>query len=57
MSKPNLFRLYTEEAAEQRQVRILPAEAVEARGLTKGNPIWQNKCRALNRKRGENDKI
>ena len=25
--------------------------------LTEGNPIWQNKPRALNRERGENDKI
>ena len=47
----------TQEAAEQRQVRTLSAEAVEERGLTKGNPIWQNKHRALNRERGENDKI
>jgi hypothetical protein len=29
----------TEEAAEQRQGRVLPAEAVEGRGLAKGNLI------------------
>ena len=39
----------TEETAEQSQVRILAAEAVEERGLTKGKPIYQNKYRALNR--------
>jgi len=33
----------TEEAAEQGQVRLLPAEAVEGRGLTKGNSFRQNK--------------
>ena len=33
----------TTEAAEQRQVRFLSAEAVEGRGLAKGNPIRQNK--------------
>ena len=33
----------TAEAAEQRQVRFLPAEAVEGRGLTKGNSFRQNK--------------
>jgi hypothetical protein len=33
----------TEEAAEQKQVRFLPAETVEGRGLTKGNLIQQNK--------------
>lgn len=33
----------TAEAAEQRRVRFLPAEAVEGRGLTKGNLFRQNK--------------
>ena len=33
----------TAEAAEQRQVRFLPAEAVEGRGLAKGNSFRQNK--------------
>jgi len=47
----------TEETVEQKQVGFLPAEAVEGRGLTEGNPIWQNKLRALNRERGENDEI
>jgi len=43
----------TEEAAEQKWVRLPPAEAVEERGLTEGNPFWQNKHRALYRERGE----
>jgi len=47
----------TEETVEQKQVGFLPAEAVEGRGLTEGNPIWQNKLRALKRERGENDEI
>jgi len=33
----------TEEAAEQKQVRLLPAETVEGRGLTEGNLSQQNK--------------
>ena len=33
----------TLEAAEQKQVRFLLAEAVEGRGLTKGNLFQQNK--------------
>jgi hypothetical protein len=33
----------TEEPFEQRQVRILPAEEGEGRGLAKGNLLWQNK--------------
>ena len=33
----------TEETVEQKQVRFLPAEIVEGRGLTKGNLIRQNK--------------
>jgi len=33
----------TEEAAEQKWVRLPPAEAVEERGLTKGNLFHQNK--------------
>ena len=47
----------TGEAIEQRRVRTPLAEDVEERGLTEGNPIWQNKPRALNRERGENDKV
>ena len=35
----------TEEAIEQKQVRVPLAENVEGRGLTKGNPIRQNKYR------------
>jgi len=42
----------TKEAFEQRQVGILLAEEVEGRGLTKGNPFWQNKRRAQDRARG-----
>jgi RNA-directed DNA polymerase len=41
--------IVTEEAAEQRQVRFLPAEAVEGRGLAEGNSFRQNKCRTLSR--------
>jgi hypothetical protein len=41
----------TEEAAEQRQVRFLPAEAVEGRGLTEGNLFQQNKFRTQSRGR------
>ena len=33
----------TEEPFEQRQVRVLPAEEGEGRGLTKRNPFWQNR--------------
>jgi hypothetical protein len=33
----------TAEAAEQKRVRFLLAEAVEGRGLTKGNLFRQNK--------------
>lgn len=49
--------IHTVEAIEQRRVRTPLAENVEERGLTEGNPIWQNKPRALNRERGENDKV
>ena len=49
--------IYTVEAAKQRRVRILAAKNVEERGLTKGNPIWQNKCQALDREKGENGNI
>jgi len=41
----------TEEAAEQRQVRFLSAEAVEERGLTEGNLFQQNKFRTQSRER------
>jgi hypothetical protein len=47
----------TEEAAEQKKVRLLPAEAVEERGLAEGNPIRQNKLRAQHRERGEDGKL
>ena len=43
----------TVETFEQRQVRILSAEKVEGRGLTKGNPFWQNKRRTQDRARGQ----
>jgi RNA-directed DNA polymerase len=41
----------TEEAAEQRWVRAQPAEAVEGRGLTKGNLFQQNKYWTQNQER------
>ena len=41
----------TEEPIEQRQVRVLHAEKGEGRGLTKGNPFWQNKRRTQGRVR------
>ena len=43
----------TVETFEQRQVRILSAEKVEGRGLTKGNSFWQNKRRTQDRARGQ----
>ncbi len=49
--------IHTVEAIEQRRVRIPLAEAAEGRGLTEGNPIWQNKPQEQNRERGENGKI
>jgi hypothetical protein len=42
----------TEEPFEQRQVRILPAEEGEGRGLAKGNLLWQNRRRTQDRARG-----
>ena len=42
----------TEEPFEQGQVRVLPAEEGEGRGLAKGNLLWQNKYRTLGRARG-----
>jgi len=42
----------TEEAFEQGQEGVLPAERVEGRGLTEGNPFWQDKYRTLGRERG-----
>jgi RNA-directed DNA polymerase len=43
----------TVETFEQRQVRILLTEEVEGRGLTKGNPFWQNRRRTQDRARGQ----
>ena len=43
----------TVETFEQGQGKILPAEKVEGRGLTKGNPFWQNKRRTQDRARGQ----
>ena len=43
--------IVTVEAAEQRQVRFLLAEAVEERGLTKGNLFRQNKFWAQDQER------
>jgi len=42
----------TVETFEQRQVRILLAEEVEGRGLTKGNLLCQNRHRTQGRARG-----
>jgi hypothetical protein len=39
------------EAAEQRWVQFPPAEAVEGRGLTKGNLFQQNKFWAQDQER------
>jgi hypothetical protein len=44
----------TAETFEQGQGRTLSAEKVEGRGLTKGNPLWQNKRRTQDRARGQN---
>ena len=41
----------TEEAVEQRRVGFLLAEAVEGRGLTKGNLFQQNKFWTQNQER------
>jgi hypothetical protein len=41
----------TVETFEQGRGKILSAEKVEGRGLTKGNPPWQNKRRAQDRAR------
>ena len=41
----------TAEAAEQKLVRFLLAEAVEGRGLTKGNLFRQNKFWTQNQER------
>jgi hypothetical protein len=41
----------TAEAAEQKRVRFLLAEAVEGRGLTKGNLFRQNKFWTQNQER------
>ena len=45
----------TVEAAEQKQVRFLLAEAVEGRGLTKGNPLQQNKIWTQRQDRSRSD--
>lgn len=39
----------TVETFEPRQEKVLLAEEVEGRGLTEGNPIWQNKRRTQDR--------
>jgi hypothetical protein len=41
----------TEEPFEQGQVRVLPEEKGEGRGLTKENQLQQNKYRTLGRVR------
>jgi hypothetical protein len=43
----------TVETFEQGRGEILPAEKVEGRGLTKGNPFGQNKRRTQDRARGQ----
>ena len=45
----------TVEAAEQKRVRFLLAEAVEGRGLTKGNLFQQNKFWTQYQRRGGRD--
>ena len=47
----------TEEAIEQRRVRIPLAENVEGRGLTKGNPIRQNKHRTQQPERSRSNEL
>jgi hypothetical protein len=42
----------TGETFEQERGRAQLAEGVEGRGLTKGNPYWQNKRRTQDRVRG-----
>jgi len=44
----------TEETFERGWGRALPEEKGEGRGLTKGNPPWQNKRRTQDRARGRN---
>jgi hypothetical protein len=43
----------TEETFEQGRGRTQPEERVEGRGLTKGNPFWQNKRRTQDRARSQ----
>jgi hypothetical protein len=45
----------TVEAVEQKRVRYLLAEAVEGRGLAKGNLFQQNKYWTQYQKRGDRD--
>ncbi len=47
----------TEEAVEQRGVKLPPAETVEERGLAEGNLFWRNKLRAQHRERGEDGNL
>ena len=47
----------TEEAIEQRRVRVPLAENVEGRGLTKGNPIRQNKHRTQQPERSRSNEL
>lgn len=42
----------TVETFEQGQGRTLSAEREEGRGLTEGNPFWQNKRRTQDRAKG-----
>jgi hypothetical protein len=43
----------TEETFERGWGRALPEEKGEGRGLTEGNPPWQNKRRTQDRARGQ----
>jgi len=45
----------TVEAIEQKRVRFPPAENVEGRGLTKGNPFQQNKIWTQRQDRSRSD--
>jgi hypothetical protein len=45
----------TGEAIEQKRVRFPPAENVEGRGLTKGNPLQQNKIWTQRQDRSRSD--
>jgi len=47
----------TEEALEQKGVKLRPAEGVEGRGLTKGKMFHQNKHRTQGRGKGRDEDL